>query len=354
MSRFQAVTIFGAAFILALVCGGCGGSDDEPIFSSVGSYGDVAVITSDAALYDAAVPFLNRLSPDVTFVIKKEETYRFQHFTGDAWKNGRNYRNIIFLVRLGDGGDVEKAVRKLVGQDNVDRLKSGNGDVLIVRDPYFGNQLAFIAASVDRNLLASVLNREGAALGDTLAADVNRRMIRDNRRSGINAEAVRRDWNRYGFHLEIPRIFKENQFEPDGFPGVEWLYSSPEGTADGLTYAWTEVDDPAAALADRDVLLALRGDMGETMHDASELNDLSLKWSEETVAGLAAVRLDGAWASRKASVGGPFRTYFFAVPDRGIVLAVDLLVYAPNREKMEDMRRLRAIVETLSFEPPGA
>jgi len=353
MSRFQAVTILGTAFLFALICGGCGGADDDPIFSSVGSYGDIAVITSNPDLYEAATPFLNKLSPDVTFVIKKEETYRIQHYTGSEWKNGRNYRNLMFLVRWGDGGAVEKELRSLLRQETIDKLVSGNGDVVTLRDPYFRNQLAYIAVSVDRNLLASVLNREAKALGDTLAADIYRRMARDNRREGVNTAAVRRDWSRYGFHLQIPVVFKENQFEPRGFPGVEWLYTSAEGTSDGLTYAWTEADDPDAVLADRDALLKLRGDMGETMHDASELNDLTLQWSEETVAGRPAVRLDGAWASRKAGVGGPFRTYFFAVPEREVVLAVDLLVYAPNREKMDDMRRLRAIVETLSFEQPG-
>ena len=70
ISRLQAVAILGAAFLIASICGGCGGADDEPIYSSVGSYGDIAVITSDPVLFDVATPFLNKLNPDVTFVIK--------------------------------------------------------------------------------------------------------------------------------------------------------------------------------------------------------------------------------------------------------------------------------------------
>lgn len=353
-SSIQAVAILGAAFLMCSMCGGCGeGADNEPIFSSVGSYGDMAVVTSSPELYGVASSFLDRLSPDVTFVIKKEETYRFQHYTGKDWKSGRNYRNLLFLVRWGDGGPVEKEIRSLISSETLDRLTTGSGGVITLRDPYFRNQLAYIAVSVDRNQLASLLKRNAPALIDTLAADIHRRMARDARRAGISDEAIQRDWNRYGFWLEIPRSFSENQFEPDGFPGVEWLYTSAEGTSDGLTYAWLDTDDPEALLGDQEALTAFRREIGAIMHDDSELHDLSLQWSDELVAGQTAVRLDGAWASRKASVGGPFRSYFIAVPERDYILCVDLLVYAPNREKMDDMRRLRAIVETLSFSAPA-
>ena len=349
--NIQAVAILGAAFLMSV--GGCGGSaEDEPIFSSVGSYGDVAVVTSSPELYEAATTFLDRLSPDVTFVIQKEETYRFHHYSGKEWKSGRNYRNLLFLVRWGDGGPVEKEIKSLIRPESLERLTAGSGGVLTLRDPYFRNQLATIAISSDRNQLASLLMRNVTALADTLEADILRRMAKDARREGINEDAIHRDWYRYGFWFEIPRSFKNNQFEPGGFPGAEWLATSAEGTADGLTYAWLESSDPAALLDDRDALLEFRRTIGTTMHDDSDLHELSLTWSEEIVAGRSARRLDGAWTSRKASVGGPFRSYFLPIPERGTILCIDLLVYAPNREKMDDMRRLRAIVETLSFNAP--
>ena len=58
------------------------------------------------------------------------------------------------------------------------------------------------------------------------------------------------------------------------------------------------------------------------------------------------MRLAGDWRSNRVSVGGPFRSYFVADPDQGRLYCLDLLVYAPNREKMDDFRRLRAILET--------
>jgi len=70
------------------------------------------------------------------------------------------------------------------------------------------------------------------------------------------------------------------------------------------------------------------------------------------VAGLPAVKLTGAWSSRRVTAGGPFWSYFVADARRGRVLCLDLLVYAPDRPKMDYFRRMRAILGTLSLEPP--
>ncbi len=348
---FQAVTIVATAFFMLLTAGGCGeGRDDDPLFSAVGSYGDVAVITSDPSLFDLAGPFMDRLSPDHVFVIKTEETYRFHHYTGKEWRNGRNYRNLLFLLRWGDGGPVEKEIRSLVSEASLTRLTGGAGGVLTIRDPYFRNQLATVVVAPERRTIPRLLDRNAPALADTLAADIDRRMVRDNRRNGVHTATIRRDWGRHGFWLEIPKSYRENQYEPDGYKAVEYLSTLPDGAALGLTTAWA--DDIDSGLADRDALLALRRDVGRVMQDDSELNDASLEWSDTTLAGHPAVKLTGAWASVSAGVGGPFWCYFVKMPDRDRIVMVDLLVYAPNREKMDDMRRLAAIAGTLSFDEP--
>ncbi|MBU0743300.1 DUF4837 family protein, partial [bacterium] len=84
-----------------------------------------------------------------------------------------------------------------------------------------------------------------------------------------------------------------------------------------------------------------------------ELDPVSFVWSHETIAGLRAVKLAGNWTSRRVEVGGPFWCYFVADEARGRIFCLDLLVYAPNKEKMDFFRRLRALLETFSLTAPG-
>ncbi|MBC8426252.1 DUF4837 family protein [bacterium] len=348
-TRMSAVAILGAALFFAGLLAGCQQGGRETIISAVGSYGEIAVITTDAELVPALATFQDRLGPPETFVLRDEATYRFHHFEGKRWRDGRNYRNLIFVCRWGAGGPVQGAVEKLLNREALDRLTSGRGGVVTVRDPYFRNQLAFVAVARDPNALIRALNERLPALRDTLRHDIDRRIVGDNRRQGLMPGIVEHTWRAFGFRIELPAVFEENQARPDGFPGVEWLRT--DGATRGLTVSWEDAGDPSGLLEDRDRLAALRARLGEAMHH-EEIDPDSYVWSRETVAGRPAVKLAGNWASRRVEVGGPFWCYFVADEARGRVYCLDLLVYAPNREKMDYFRRLRALLETFSTTAP--
>lgn len=349
MNAFQRAVTVTVAALLCLALAGCLDREESSLFSAVGSYGDVAVLASSPNLYLAAAPALDLLSPDRTFILKEEETYRFADYSGKNWKDGRNYRNLLFLVRWGDGGPVEKELAGMLSESARARLQGGRGGLVTIHDPYYRNQLAIVVAAPQRDDVTRLLRRHAAALGDTLRRDIDRRIRRDHRREGIHTAAVPHLWARHGFWLEVPVAYPENQTEPDGYPGIEWLRS--EGATRGLTVTWHEAEEPDRVLRDRDRLLAIRAELGETLH-GERLVPESLDWGEDTLAGLPAVRLRGAWASDEVSVGGPFECFFLADRPRERVFCLDLLVYAPDREKMDDFRRLRAIAETFSLQPP--
>lgn len=343
-----AASALGAAVLCLTVLSGCGQSTHDSIVSAVGSYGDVALLASDQELADALNGFRDRFSPDRTFVIQVEETYRFQTFAGKRWQDGRNYRNLVLCARGDRNGRVEKAARGLVGDENYAHL-ARSGGVVTVRDPWFRNQIAFVAVAPDANRLVSLLGERATAMGDTLAADINRRIVVDNRSRGLMPDPRRRQWARFGFSIELPKTFKENQSEPDGFPGIEWLRT--DGATRGVTVSWEPVADTASALADHAALLAQRRALGAHMHHES-IDSAGLVWGEESIHGEPVPYLDGNWTSNEVGVGGPFRCYFFADAAKGRIYCVDLLIYAPNREKMDFARRLRAVLETFSLEEP--
>ena len=350
-SRTNAVTLIATAFFLVVAgfTGGCSRETRETLFSAVGSYGDVAVFESGKRISSGVDSFLAELNPQERYVLKLEDTYRFHRYAGNDWTSGRNYRNLIFIVRWGDGGPIQKEVARILSAETLDRLVSGNGGLVTLQDPYFRNQLGFVFVSTDRRQLKKHLGDQASTVARVLREDINRRMIHDNRRRGLHPGLAQKYYRDYGFSMEIPRKYKENQVQPDGFPGLELMMAEP--VTRGLSVSWEASEDPIASLRDRDFLLGMRERMGRALH-SERLEPSTLEWSEVEVAGLDAIRLAGAWASEKVGVGGPFRCYYFADPGNGRVFCVDLLVYAPHKEKMDDFRRLHAILETFSLEKP--
>ncbi len=350
-SILRAVTILGAALVFIPQLIGCQTEGRDSIISAVGSYGDIAVMLSDPELDTHLTGFRDTLSPKQSFIIRQEDTYRFYDFPPDRWRDGRNYRNILIVCRWGSGGDVESVVKKVLSDQTLKQLTSGRGGVVTVRDPFFRNQLAIVAVARNPNDLVRSLNGRAEALRDTLARDIDRRIVADNRRQGLLPGIAENAWRRFGFAIELPDVFQENQTRPGGFSGVEWIRT--DTAVRGVTIAWEETGSPTHRLEDRDGLADLRARMGEAMHDEGVIDVESFVWSRETVAGLPAVKLAGNWTSRRVEVGGPFWCYFVADESRGRVYCLDLLVYAPNKEKMDYFRRLRATLETFALIEPS-
>ena len=104
-------------------------------------------------------------------------------------------------------------------------------------------------------------------------------------------------------------------------------------------------------MSQRSLLLELRKEMGLKMHNEELVPD-SMVWSEDTIGGLPAVRLEGAWNSLGFDGGGPFWCWFVADHANRRVFCLDALVFAPGMEKMDYFRRLQAILDTFSLERP--
>ncbi len=64
------------------------------------------------------------------------------------------------------------------------------------------------------------------------------------------------------------------------------------------------------------------------------------------------VKLEGAWTSNEFSGGGAFWCYFIPDSERGRMICLDLLVYAPGMDKMNFFRRLDAVASTFSMRRP--
>jgi hypothetical protein len=339
---------FLLVLLLLVMVSGCGYDENKGIFMAPGSYSDLAVVTSSDALAPLAQRFLETFNTTKTFVIKEEPTFLVDVFPTAKWDLAKGYKNSLILVRIGDGGPVEKMVRKSLPSETWDRLKSGAGGVVKLNDPWASYQLAVVVASRDRNNLGSLLTKNRTKIQEIFAESSQERILRRNRFEGLNLPLMEDHWQRFGFFMEVPLDFERIQFLPDGYQGIEMMKKGPSR---GLTVTWRPSEDPVGELADIDALAAMRTELGERMHQ-EEMHPETFLWSAATLGQVECMRLEGAWTSRKFAGGGAFWCYFIPDPDRQRLYCLDLLVYAPGMDKMNFFRHLDAVASTFTTHRP--
>jgi len=321
---------------------------EKGILMAAGSYGDLAVVLSDPSLRPVADRFMADMNPEKIFVIKPETLFKPDYFGPAQWELAKGYKNALFLVRIGDGGNAEKAARKLMSSDAWERLEAGGGGVVKVADPWSTYQQVVIVASRDRNYLGSMLTKNSEKIRDIFEDSNRERILRRHRYEGLNTALMDAYWDRYGVFMELPLEYRQNQLEPKGYQGLELMRNGPSR---GISLGFYRAADPTALLGDQEGLAALRADLGEKLHD-EEIIPSSFLWSPAEIGGVSCVKLEGAWTSNKFSGGGAFWCYFIPDSHRERIVVLDLLVYAPGMDKMGFFRRLDAVAGTFSFQRP--
>lgn len=347
LARIITVKMVVISVLLAVVAG-CGFSKEESILMAAGAYGDLAVVVSDARMKPMANQFISRFNTEHLFVIKPEMNFKTDTFGPNKLKFAKGYKNALMLVHLGEGGPVEKAAKKLISPATWERLNSGGGGVVQVKDPWSTYQFLVIVASRDRNSIGSLLTKNLTKIQDLFNDNNRQRILRRNRYDGLKTDLMdlyRRD---IGFYLEIPGEYQQNQYRPDGFPGLELMRNGPSR---GLSVSWLQTKDPVRDLANFDILARMRTKMGDKLH-SEDIIASTFVWEEVEINGVLSVELKGAWNSHRFVGGGPFWCYFVPDVERGRIYCVDLLVYAPGLEKMNFFRRMSAVASTFALKGP--
>ncbi len=340
--------ITATAALVVLVAAGCGLDKEKAILMAAGSYGDLAVVVNDDAMKPMARQFLSRFNTQTTFVIKTETNFKPDVFGPAEWEFGKGYKNALFLIHIGAGSGAEKQVRKHISKEAWQRISAGGGGVVKIKDPWSTYQLLIVVASRDRNSLGSLLNRNRDSIAELFDNGNRDRILRRNRHDGLKLDLMDLYWRDLGFFLEIPGEYSQNQYRPDGYPGLELMRNGPSR---GISVSWLETANPVRDLANFGLLTRLREQMGTKLHDEEILPE-TFVWDETNIGDVIAVKLEGAWTSNKFVGGGPFWSFFVPDTDRGRIYCVDLLVYAPGMDKMDFFRRMASVASTFSTKGP--
>ena len=341
--------ILSGVLVLLLVVTGCGYDENKGLFMAPGAYTDLAVVTSSSGLDPLASRFLAQFNTTKTFVIKEEPLFLADTFPADRWDLAKGYKNSLFLVRIGDGGPVEKEIRKRLDKDTWQKLSQGGGGLVKLNDPWASYQLVVVVASRDRNNLGSLLAKNQDKIRKIFKDSGRKRIQRRNRYEGLATAMMDDHWQRFGFFMEVPAVFERNQFLPDGFPAVEMMKTAPSR---GITVSWAPYEgDWSNPLLEAETFLAMRREMGTRVHN-EEIHLESLTWLKDTLGKQEVLKLEGAWTSNTFSGGGAFWSYFVPDLEKHRVYCVDLLVYAPGMDKMNFFVHLDAVAATFTTSRP--
>ncbi len=339
----------GLGLVLGLLfLAGCGDRGGKGIFMAAGSYGDLAVVYSTEDLAPVARRFADEVNEKILFVIQAENRFSIDLYPASKWKLAKGYKNAIFLVDLQQSGPVAKETQKLISGSGWEKLHQGGGGLVQRKDPWSSYQLLVVAAAPGRNSLASLLHRYTGKIRETLERDSLDRIQRRNRYHGLANGLMNACWDTYGFYLEIPQEYQRTQQGHAGNQGLELMQKGPSR---GITITWQDCPDPDKMLADRAYLLAMRTKMAHDFHH-EELVTETLVWHEDGLPGVGGIKLSGAWSGTDFAGGGPFWSYFLAVPEQKRIYCVDLLAYAPGMDKMMFFRQMEAIASTFKTTRP--
>jgi len=197
---------------------------------AAGSYGDLAVVVSDRNIQPMAQRFVEGFNTKKTFVIKEEGLFNPDIFIPSKLDMGKGYKNVILLLRIGDGGPVEKIVKKQMSDETWKRLASGGGGMVQLNDPWATYQTVVVVASRDRNSLGSLLRNKTGKIRELFEESSRQRILRRNRYNGLDTSLMNAYRDRFGFSMEtgqFPGTWPHEYKPGSGFP-VSALRPDPD------------------------------------------------------------------------------------------------------------------------------
>ena len=318
--------------------------DDGPILNAVGSYSDVAILTS-TPLLPAATTLQRQLAQQVEYSLRPEPMLVVDIFDMRDKNDAAKYKNVIVIGIVGGKDDSSRELQRQLSGENMKGIAPRELYLATREDVYAGNQNVLFLAGVERNLMQSAIQGQAAALRGQIEAS-NRERVREYLFSlGHNVPVEDQIRRVGGFRLQVPEGYEGTRFfEGEESGSIEIAARNPTRT---VAVMWRGAIEDAAVLEDQAALLEQRRHWGE-IYLEEELQDAGgYTWSTVSFMGAELPMLAGYWSGE--TYGGPFRSIFYYDESSKRLYGINWLCYAPNLPKHIYMRETQAIAET--FEP---
>ncbi len=326
--------------IVAAANGGCGVS-----LPPAGSYSEVAVFADGGAQGEWARRLAVLLTEERDYFVSTEAPFQVTLAPSDRAFEPPAVKNVVWCGVLDGPTGVAKRIRGLLGKADAERVRRGGAGIFSRTDTPYPGQLTLVITARDEAGLRRLLDEHGAEIPDRVEASARER-LRNNlleRRDDALAEALRTRW---GFRLQVPSVYSLFS-EADTPAGVELHRDEPPRV---LGVFWRACDH-APLSRNVDELFDFRAGYVRRRYDGDEMDRDRVRCAAGRLGPYPSVCMSGYWHNdRHGSSGGYYETYFVWDRASQLLWAVDLLVYAPGREKTTLVRELRAVAETFRYE----
>jgi hypothetical protein len=338
--RLAAFVASGFLCTSCILASGCG---DKPVLNAVGSYSDVAILTSPQLL-PVATTLEQALEAKVEYSLQPESTLDVDIFDFRDRKEAAIYKNVIVLGLLeGNDAGSRELKRQLAGES---MKGSAERDLFLAtrEDLYSRNQNVLFLAGHERNLMQSAARRQAPAIRGQIELSNRSRLLSFLTSLGRRYPVEEQIRELGGFRLQVPQDYEATRFFGNRERGsIEIAARNPTRT---VAIAWEPAPGPEI-LDDHAYLLERRRRWGEGYLDETLQDAGGFVWSQSSFLGAELPELAGFWEG--PTYGGPFRTTFYYDAPTKRLFGINRLCYAPNLPKHVYMRETLAVAE--SFEP---
>jgi len=327
--------LIAALSFLMIILSGCKGADKTPMPPSTGRPGEVVIILADdlykGAVGDSLVSYLTQFEPALpgSGMEGAEAMFNTVHLPPSALTNIiRPARNLIII-------DVNSQHTK--------------AEFKAYKDYWADGQILIRINAPDRDQLMNLIVKNQAEIVETLReGEVNRQTeyCRKYRNEELAAQLLRKH--------EIIASFPKG-FEPRLDTGnFTWIHFDPADMTLGVLiweYPYTDQSQLAYAnlLAFTDQHLKPRVPGPSKGSYMALVFDFPVLTRTLTVNGNYAVELKGLWETQGDFMGGPFISWSYVDEKRSRIVTAFAYVYAPNKDKRDQVRKLEGILKTFDF-----
>lgn len=337
--RLIRLSVAVAAVMVVLVGPGC----REVAIPPAGSYDEVLLVTEDGATSH----WTDRLKPLITaehdYVITTEPSFTLATMRASQLPDFPTVKNIVLCGTLSTTTDIGQRIIGLIGPSGTKQVH--NGARILKKDnlPAPG-QLTLIVTAPTEAELDKAIDKRGKEIPQIIEESCRERLRRNllqHPATGLTKELQRK----YGFTIRVPYLYVlfSDKLHP---PGVELLRQPP---ARDLGIYWVDRAKPPT-LYDSDELFDIRANYVWKRYDHDKMDRDKVTYTWTRLGPYDAIEMAGYWYNDKATAGGYFETYFIYDARAKLLWAVDLVVFAPGREKHPLVRELQALAETFRYQ----
>ncbi len=326
MKHFGILLSFLAATLLLTSCNGAGS-----FMNASGANNEVMVLMEDSAWEgEAGRALFNALNSHAKALPQPEPNFRILQIMPE------NFTRSIKMARNVVIPDISGIYSSPKITSEIDKYALGQV-IMTIQAPDTATFVKFVnenEASIVDYFITKELERNGLWLKSQVSAPLSR------------AQQV------FGINIHFPKGLTNVTEHPDFYWATN---NAPSSRQDIVIY---QIPYTSETIFEKDSLIALRNEvLGKYIKGSFDSQMITAMvyppdYRRIEVDGIFRAELRGLWEMTTDMMGGPFVMHAFVNENTGMVVIVETMVYAPEKNKRNLMRNLEATLYTISMPQP--